>query len=61
MKLIGIFDKDPEKIGTQIRDITIQDYDKAEAFIKEKKPTMAIIAVPRDKVSEVVSELLRLP
>lgn len=56
-RLIGIFDKDPEKIGTQIRDITIQDYDKAKAFIKEKKPTMAIIAVPRDKVSEVVSEL----
>lgn len=56
-KLIGIFDKDPEKIGTKIRDLEIMDYKGAKEFIDKEKPTMAIIAVPRNSVSEVVSEL----
>ena len=56
-KLIGIFDKDPEKIGGKIRDISISDYKDAEKFIKENNPTMAIIAVPRDSVNEVIHEL----
>ncbi len=56
-KLIGIFDKDPEKIGGKIRDITISDYKDAEKFIKENNPTMAIIAVPRDSVNDVIRDL----
>jgi len=56
-RLIGIFDKDPEKIGDKIRDITISDYADAKAFIEKNKPTMAIIAVPRDSVSGVIKEL----
>lgn len=58
-KLIGIFDKDPEKIGGKIRDITISDYKDAEKFIKETNPTMAIIAVPRDSVNDVIKDLKR--
>lgn len=56
-KLTGIFDKDPEKIGKKIKDIEILDYFDVEAFIKEQNPTMAIIAVPRDSVNSVISEL----
>ena len=56
-KLIGIFDKDPEKIGQQIRDITISDYSEAKEFIKENNPSMAIIAVPRNSVDVVIKDL----
>ena len=56
-KLIGVFDKDPAKIGTKIRGLEIMDYKDAEAFIKKEKPTMAIIAVPRDSVNEVAGQL----
>lgn len=56
-KLIGVFDKDPAKIGTKIRGLEIMDYKDAEVFIKKEKPTMAIIAVPRDSVNEVAGQL----
>lgn len=56
-RLIGIFDKDPEKIGQKIRDVEICDYKNAKKFIEENKPSMAIIAVPRNSVDEVIKEL----
>jgi len=60
-RLIGIFDKDPAKIGKQIstkaRELEVLDYRNIKAFIEKEKPTMAIIAVPRDSVSDVISEL----
>lgn len=56
-KLIGVFDKDPAKIGTKIRGLEIMDYKDAEDFIKKEKPTMAIIAVPRGSVNEVALQL----
>lgn len=56
-RLIGIFDKDPEKIGKQIRGIAISDYSAAKQFIAENKPSMAIIAVPRQNVDEVICDL----
>lgn len=63
-QLIGIFDKDPKKIGTKIstkaRELEILDYKNIEDFINKNKPTMAIIAVPRDSVSNVISDLRSL-
>lgn len=58
--LIGIFDTDPKKIGTQVKGITILDYKEIEEFIKENKPTMAILAVPRAVVNDVAHELASL-
>ena len=63
-RLVGIFDKDPKKIGTIIstkaRDIEVSDYREIEDFIKNENPTMAIIAVPRDSVDDVISHLRSL-
>ena len=56
-KLIGIFDKDPKKIGTEIKDLTIKDYGEIKSFIKVNRPTMAIIAVSKNSVNEVVATL----
>ncbi len=56
-KLIGLFDVDPEKIGTTVGGLTVTDYAEIESFIKENKPTMAILAVPRTNVNKVAREL----
>ena len=55
--LIGVFDNDPEKIGKEIKGITISDIKDIKAFIEENKPTMAIISTPRTVVSQIVNEL----
>lgn len=56
-KLVGIFDNDPQKIGDKIKDLAISDYAEIEDFVKENKPTMAIIAVSKNSVGEVVTRL----
>ena len=55
--LIGVFDNDPEKIGKEIKGITISNIKDIKAFIEENKPTMAIISTPRTVVSQIVNEL----
>ena len=60
-RLIGIFDKDPDKIGsvisTKARDLEVMEYKNVKNFIEKEAPTMAIIAVPRASVSDVINEL----
>lgn len=56
-RLIGIFDTAPEKIGKKVGDYEILDYKKIEAFISEKKPQMAIMAVPKTNANRVANEL----
>ncbi len=57
-RLIGIFDVDPKKIGTELTRYTIQDYQNVKTFIEENRPEMAILAVPRDAIHEVAEELV---
>ncbi len=59
-KLIGIFDKDPEKIGTTVGDYEVMDYKNVKAFVKENAPKIAIIAVPKANVNKVANELERM-
>ncbi len=56
-QLIGIFDTDPAKIGEKIGSLQISDFRDIQSFIKTKKPTMAILAVPRTVVNQVAHEL----
>lgn len=57
-KLIGIFDIDPNKIGTDLSGKVIQDYAEIEEFIHIHKPVMAILAVPRQVMHAVAEELV---
>ncbi len=56
-KLIGIFDTDTKKVGTMIGRHTIQDYAEIQEFIKENKPAMAILTVPKQAIEDVANEL----
>lgn len=59
-KLIGIFDNDPEVIGTKIADFTVKDYIEIGEFIREHKPRMAILTVPKSAMHEVAEDLIHL-
>ncbi len=57
-KLIGIFDTDTQKIGTELTGHTIQDYATIQAFIEQNNPKMAILAVPKEAMHNVAEELI---
>lgn len=55
--LIGIFDKDPNIIGTVIRGHKVLSYDDIRSFCQEYEPAMAIICIPTTFVDRVCDEL----
>ena len=54
----ALFDKDPKKIGTEIKGLRIYDIDDACYVAKEKKIEIAIIAVPAKNAQAVVDALV---
>ena len=44
-ELIGIFDVNPDIIGTTVSDITVSDIAEIEKFCKEKQPVIAILCI----------------
>ncbi|MCI1990743.1 MAG: redox-sensing transcriptional repressor Rex [Oscillospiraceae bacterium] len=59
-RLIGIFDNAPEKIGTGIAGLTVQDVADLESFCKKQSPDMAIFCVPRSAVEQLGEVLYHL-
>lgn len=58
-RLIGIFDTDPKKIGSEVAHHTIRDYSTIESFIQENQPKMAILTVPKDDMQRVANEMIQ--
>ncbi|MFA6308749.1 MAG: redox-sensing transcriptional repressor Rex [Clostridia bacterium] len=54
--LVGIFDINPELIGTKINGVEIMDLDKMSDFIKKTKVDIAMISVPYEQ-TPVVAEM----
>ena len=54
---IGIFDVDKSIIGTSISGLKVLDYADILQFVEEKRPDIAILAVPKAVVSEVAIRL----
>ncbi len=59
-RLIGIFDNDPAKIGTGIRDIRISDLDDLEEFCTNNKTDAAVFCVPKGAVQRIADRLYKL-
>ena len=57
-KLIGIFDTDPKKDGLVVGNHKVRPYSEVEEFIKEHKPKMAILAVPKEAAQKAAKELI---
>lgn len=59
-QLTGIFDTSPQKIGTVIRGMEVQDTASFEDFCKTKQPEMAVLCIPRTAVGSTVDRLYPL-
>ncbi len=55
----GIFDTDPKVIGTSVSGLVVKPYSEIEDFIKEEKPDIAVIAVPKLGAPAVSEQVVR--
>ena len=57
--LIGIFDVNPELVGTEIRGVEIMHLDTVEEFVKQTKVDIGILCVPYDQTPIVADKIAR--
>ena len=53
----GIFDSNPELVGTKIRDIKIMSMGVLETFLKENDVAIVALAIPREHAVSVAKQL----
>jgi redox-sensing transcriptional repressor len=58
IRIAGLFDSNPTKIGKAINGMTVQSFDDAERVIREQGIRLAIIAVPARSAQEVADRLV---
>jgi len=58
--LVGIFDSNPQLVGTSLKDIEILDIDKLTEFCVENKPEVAVLCIPTSAASTIVENLINL-
>ncbi len=56
-QLTGIFDSSPNKIGTTVNGLTVQDINQLEDFCKADMPMMAVLCVPREATAILAKRL----
>jgi redox-sensing transcriptional repressor len=59
LKIIGLFDHDPTKLGRIFEGIEVRSSDELENFVRENNVKMAIITVPADAAQDVAVQLVR--
>lgn len=55
--LTGLFDKNPDLIGSEVRGVKIQSMDRLEEFIKENEVDIATLAIPKTEAVRVAKTL----
>lgn len=59
LKMVAIFDKDPEKIGKRCGNLTILPLDSINQYIKTHRVSIAVIAVPATSAQAVADLLVK--
>jgi redox-sensing transcriptional repressor len=55
----GIFDRDEELYGTQIRDIPVQPMENIEDFVKEHNIDIAVLTIPKEGAVKAADVLVK--
>ena len=55
--ITGLFDIDPEIIGTEIGGIIVSDFTKIDEFLKNRPADIAVLTVPKNQASSVAEKL----
>lgn len=58
LKLIGLFDQDPDKIGKAYEGITVYDMADMDDFVRKNNVQMAMITVPADAAQDIAMQLV---
>ena len=58
--LVGIFDVDPEIIGTEVAGLTVMGLDSLTDFCRETEPKAAFICIPTSAAKELTDRLVEL-
>lgn len=58
IEIVGIFDKDPQKIGRKIGDLVVLPLDYLERVIKRFNVEIGVICVPKESAQEVADILI---
>ena len=56
--LVGIFDKDPSLSGTEINNLPVMMMEELETFCTDNQVDIAILALPKKAIAEVVPRLV---
>lgn len=59
-RLVGIFDQNPEIIGTEINGVMVHDVSKLGDFMTESGADIAILALPKSAASLVAEDLVHM-
>lgn len=57
-ELLGVFDADESVVGTSVAGISVKSISNLEEFVKEQKPDIAILTVPKSSVFDVAKRLV---
>src|SRR5690606_30303216 len=60
VRIVGIFDNDPQKVGTSIEGVPILSTDDLEKVVPEQGIRMAVITVPAEAAQEMASRLVQV-
>lgn len=59
LKLVALFDRDPEKIGMSVEGVTVHSLEEIQRQVEDKKIKMVIIAVPADHAQDVANRFVQ--
>lgn len=57
-RIVTVLDRDPAKVGRRWNGVTIEPADALRRLVRERRITMAILAVPAEGAQEVTDELV---
>ncbi len=57
-RIIGIFDNDPQKIGTKIKNVSVSDVATLESFCKQNQVDIAVLTLPKTEINSVTDKLV---
>lgn len=58
-KVVGVFDRDPARVGLRLDDVTVAPDTDLEKEIQRLKPQIAVITVPADAAQAVVDRVTK--
>lgn len=58
LKIVGIFDSSPAKVGSRVGSLEVMDVSELSRFVRERGVQMAILTVPSSAAREVASQLV---